>query len=164
MNLIFIGTIYILQHLPEVTGKILEIDEGADDTTLVLATDGTTLVEIVPHVATLITGNTALVTTVVVDKDVTVLVTMEGIKLDETEKTGGTTCVETGGTTVVMTHETIDSGTLGQVDEDEAVAVVLAVDEAVAVAVAVVLAVDVAVAVNVPVAKVPEIKTIKNEK
>ena len=80
---------------------------------LVLETDGITLVEIDLHVATLITGNTALVTMVEVDKDVLTLVTTdgtligvaqvvttEGIKLDETEKTGGTTCVETGGTTV----------------------------------------------------------------
>ena len=83
--------------------------------------------EIDLHVATLITGNTALVTTVVVDKDVPTLVTTdgtmiggaqvvttEGIKLDETGTTGGTTCVETGGKTVVTTDETtIDGGTLG---------------------------------------------------
>ena len=91
--------------------------------------------EIDLHVATLITGNIALVTTVVVDKDVPTLVTTdgtmiggaqdlcstnhlvvttEGIKLDETEKTGGTKCVETGGKTVVTTDETtIDGGTLG---------------------------------------------------
>lgn len=103
--------------------------------------------EIDLHIATLITGNTALVTTVVVDKDVPTLVTTdgtligvaqvvttEGIKLDETEKTGGTTCVETGGTTVVTTDETtIDGGTLGGADEAEAVAITVAVDEAVAV-------------------------------
>ena len=159
MNLIFIAN--ILQHLSEVTGKILDIDDRADYTTLALETDGITLVEIDLHVATLITGNTALVTTAVVDKDVLTLVTTcgtmiggaqvvttEGIKLDETEKTGGTTCVETGGKTVVTTDETtIDGGTLGRVDEYEAVA----------------LAVDVAVAVDVPVARVPEIKTIKNQ-
>ena len=73
------------------------------------------------HVATLVTGNTALVTMVVVDKDRPTLVTTDGtmiggtqglvvttdgIKLDETEKTGGTTCVETGGKTVVMTDDT----------------------------------------------------------
>ena len=84
--------------------------------------------EIDLHVATLITGNTALVTTVVVDKDVlptlvttdgtmiggAQVVTTEGIKLDETEKTGGTKCVETGGKTVATTDETtIDGGTLG---------------------------------------------------
>ena len=83
--------------------------------------------EIDLHVATLITGNIALVTMVVVDKDVPTLVTTdgtmiggaqvvttEGIKLDETEKTGGTKCVETGGKTVVTTDETtIDGGTLG---------------------------------------------------
>lgn len=145
MNLLFIAN--ILQHLPEVTGKILEIDDRPDDTTLVLETDGITLVEIDLHIATLITGNTALVTTVVVDKDVPTLVTTdgtligvaqvvttEGIKLDETEKTGGTTCVETGGTTVVTTDETtIDGGTLGGADEAEAVAITVAVDEAVAV-------------------------------
>ena len=121
--------------------------------------------EIDLHVATLITGNIALVTMVVVDKDVPTLVTTdgtmiggaqvvttEGIKLDETEKTGGTKRVETGGKTVVTTDETtIDGGTLGWVDEAEAVAV--AVDEAVDEAVA--LAVDVAVAVDVPVARVP---------
>ena len=115
------------------------------------------------HVATLITGNTALVTTVVVDKDVPTLVTTDGtmiggaqvvtteaIKLDETEKTGGTTCVETGGKTVVTTDDTtIDGGTLGWVDEAEAVAVPVAV--------------DVPVSVDVPVARVPEIKTIKNQ-
>lgn len=112
MNLIFIAN--ILQHLPEVTGKTLEINDRADDTTLVLETDGITLLEIDLHVAKLITSNTALVITVVVDKDVPTLVTTdgtmvgvaqivttEGIKLDETEKTGGTTCVETGGKTVV---------------------------------------------------------------
>ena len=78
------------------------------------------------------------------------VVTTEGIKLDETEKTGGTTCVETGGKTVVATDETtIDGGILGWVDEAEAVAV--AVDEAIA------------LAVGVSVAKVPEIKTIKNQ-
>ena len=120
--------------------------------------------EIDLHVATLITGNTALVTTEVVDKDVPTLVTTdgtmiggaqvvttEGIKLDETEKT----CVETGGKTVVTTDETtIDGVTLRGVDEAEAVAVAVAVDEAVA------------VAVDVPVPKVPEIKTwsIKNQK
>ena len=111
MNLMFIAN--ILQHFPDVTGKILEIDERADDTTLVLETDGITLVEIDLHVTTLITGNTALVTMVEVDKDVLTLVTTdgtltgvaqavttEGIKLDETEKTGGTTCVVTGGMTV----------------------------------------------------------------
>lgn len=81
------------------------------------------------HVATLITGNTALVTMVVVDKDGPTLVTTDGtmiggaqglvvttdgIKVDETEKAGGTTCVETGGKTVVMTDDTtIDGGTSG---------------------------------------------------
>ena len=103
------------------------MDDRADDTTLVLETDGITLVKIDLHVATLITGNTALVTTVVVDKDVPTLVTTdgtmigaaqvvttEGIKLDETEKTGGTTFVETLGKTVVTTDETtMDSETLG---------------------------------------------------
>lgn len=42
-------------------------------------------------------------------------------------------------------------GKLGRVDEGEAVAVAVAVDEAVG------------LAVDVPVAKVPEIKTIKNQ-
>ena len=108
---------------------------------------------------------------VVVDKDVPTLVTTdrtmiggaqvvttEGIKLDETEKTGGTTFVETLGKTVVTTDETtMDGETLGWVDEAEDVVVAVALDEAVA------LAVDEAVAVDVPVARVPEIKTIKNQ-
>ena len=67
------------------------------------------------HVATLRRGNNALVTKVQLTKTCVLtlvatdwamiggaqVVTTEGIKVEETEKTGGTTCVETGGTTVI---------------------------------------------------------------
>ena len=62
------------------------MDDRADDTILVLETDGITLVEIDLHVATLITGNTALVTTVVVDKDVPTLVGVANGKIRDSPR------------------------------------------------------------------------------